>query len=1052
MRNFYQLIVGSSLLLTCIPLSAQKLAVSGTVVDNTGFGMPGVSVSIKGKTVGTITDLDGKYVLDVDKGETLVFSFVGYKPQEVIISQSVVNVTLAVSTVGLDEVVVVGYGTQSRRTVTSAISKVDGEVLKNVPISTVGEGLKGKIAGARFYTNNNTPGGEATIRIRGGSSINKSNDPLILVDGVERSFSGLNSNDIESIDVLKDAASTAIYGSRASNGVILVTTKRGSMNTAPTITFEAGVALQQKETGYNFMNAEDYINIVRPAVAVGPNARFNSMDGYSASSGNTETSIYSTRYLRDGESVPAGYKSMPDPLDPSKTLIFQDNNFEDEIYRNALWQNYYVGINGGNETVKYTASAGYTDDGGVALATDYSRLNMRSNLDIKISKQLSFAIGFDYSKTNSSEYANQMNIISRGLATPPTQKKYNDDGTPTKGYNKTSPNPLWYAYYNDQNNEEKRLSAFGKLTWHIIDGLKADLQMSTYNDHWTKSAFEKANEFSGLRTTTEKFGELSRNKLEAYLTYNKTFNDHSISVMGGYSYQKDQNRSLSATVTGASTDKVPTLTAGPNKQSADSELTKDVTIGYFGRLQYDYQKKYLFSATFREDASSRFASGNQWGFFPGASIGWVMSEEPFMQNLTTINNLKWRVSYGQTGNNAIGLYDAYGKYATDARYDGNAGIVPSSMPNTALTWEVSTQLDAGFDLSVLDNRLSMSADYFDKRTDNLLFSKELPNTSGFSNVQTNIGKVKYYGFDIEINSTNIETKDFTWTSKFTWSFVKNKVLKLPDNGREKNRIGGITLADGTAFGGTAEGEPLYRYYGFVVDHILETQEQADNAMYDSKAKGYRHSDGKKIAGRKEVGDYEWKNREGSQTKDGKDYIDNQDQFLLGYTVPHSTGGLSNALTYKNFTFNIYLDWALGHSINQNSEMRYFMNTFANNYTLIDEVKKCWTAPGDDTKYARFTANDPDDGNSNFSRTSNIFNYKGDYLCIREVSISYDVPAVHLTKFGIQQLSLTLSGNNLHYFTAVKGVSPEVGASTTYSSSYYNYPPIRKYAVGVKVTF
>ena len=237
-----------------------------------------------------------------------------------------------------------------------------------------------------------------------------------------------------------------------------------------------------------------------------------------------------------------------------------------------------------------------------------------------------------------------------------------------------------------------------------------------------------------------------------------------------------------------------------------------------------------------------------------------------------------------------------------------------------------------------------------------------------------------------------------------------------------------------------------------MDHIIETQEGADNAIYDSKAKGYRFSDKKKIAGRKEIGDYEWKNRDGSLQRNGKDYIDDQDQFLLGYTVPTSTGGLNNSFSYKNFNLNIFLDWALGHSIQNSSEMRYFMNTFANNYTLIDEVKECWSKPGDNTKYARFTANDPDDGNSNFSRSSNVFNYKGDYLCIREVSLQYNVPSSKLGKFGIQNLAFTLSGNNLHYFTAVKGVSPEVGTSTTYNSSYYNYPPIRRFSAGIKVTF
>ena len=1050
LNHFYLLFV---LLLFSLSIAAQEYTITGVVTDHEGLTIPGASVSVKNTTRGTITDLDGKYSIAVSKGEVLIYSFVGYKPQEQSIADSrPVNIKLSISTVGLDEVVVVGYGTQSRRTITSAITKVGGEALKNIPISTVGEGLKGKIAGARLYSNNNTPGADVTIRIRGGSSINKSNDPLILVDGVERAFSGINPNDIESIEILKDAASTAIYGSRASNGVVLITTKKGDFGKKANITFEANLAMQEPETLYDFMNAEDYLRTVRPAVAIGPNSKYNQMDGYSASSGNTASSIYSTRYLKDGETVPVGYKSMIDPIDPTKTLIFQDNNFQDEIYKKALWQNYYVGIDGGNDGIKYSSSIGYTDDGGVALATGFQRLSMRSAMDIKINEHLNFASGFDYSKTDSEEYSNQMNVISRGLATPPTQKKYNDDGTPTKGYNATSPNPIWYKYYNDQSTVDKRLSAYGKLTYRIIDGLKADVQLSTYNHHSKDDSFMKANEFNGLRPTTSSFGELNRNKLEAYGTYNKSILNHSFSVMAGYSYQRDKNQALSASVTGASSDKVPTLTAGPDKTDATSSFTEDVTIGYFGRLSYDFKKKYLFSATFREDASSRFASGHQWGFFPGASAGWVVSDESFMKNIKNLDNLKLRVSYGQTGNNSIGLYDAYGKYSTSAKYNGIAGIVPSTMPNTELTWEVSTQLDAGFDLSIFNNRLSISGDYFNKITDNLLFSKELPNTSGFSNVQTNIGKVKFYGFDIEVSSTNIQTKDFSWSSKLTWSFVKNKVLKLPDNGREKNRIGGITLADGTSFGGTAEGESLYSYYGYVVDHIIETQEGADNAIYDSKAKGYRFSDKKKIAGRKEIGDYEWKNRDGSLQRNGKDYIDDQDQFLLGYTVPTSTGGLNNSFSYKNFNLNIFLDWALGHSIQNSSEMRYFMNTFANNYTLIDEVKECWSKPGDNTKYARFTANDPDDGNSNFSRSSNVFNYKGDYLCIREVSLQYNVPSSKLGKFGIQNLAFTLSGNNLHYFTAVKGVSPEVGTSTTYNSSYYNYPPIRRFSAGIKVTF
>lgn len=618
-----------------LPISAQNINLSGDVLDSEGYPVIGATITIKDKPgVGTISDLDGKFTLEVNVGEEIVISYIGMKTQHIVIKdKSPLKIILRNSTIGLDEVVVVGYGTQSKRTITAAITKVDGDVLKQAPISTVGEGLKGKVAGARFFSNNNTPGAEATIRIRGGSSINKSNDPLILVDGIERGLSGINPNDIESIQVLKDAASTAIYGSRASNGVILVTTKNGSRDMAPRITFEASVALQQTETSFDFMNAADYLNTVRPAVALGPHPEYNDINGFSASSGNKEGSIYSTRYLNAGETVPAGYLSMPDPLDPSKTLIFQDNNFQDEIYKNALWQNYYMGVDGGTDKVQYSTSLGYTDDGGVAIATGYSRLSMRNNINVKISDKLSFAGGFDYSKMKSQEYPNQSNIISRGLSTPATQRKYNDDGTPTKGYNATSPNPLWYKYYNDEDKTTKNLSIFGKLTYHIIPGLTADLQLSTFNRSRKADSFQRANEFKGSRPASIDANELYRDKLETYLTYKKNFKDHSLSVMAGYSYQKDKEETFRAEVDGASSDKVPTLTAGPNKKDARSSVTENVTIGYFGRISYDYKKRYLFSATLREDASSRFASGNQWGFFPGASVGWVMSDEAFMKNV-----------------------------------------------------------------------------------------------------------------------------------------------------------------------------------------------------------------------------------------------------------------------------------------------------------------------------------------------------------------------------------------------------------------------------------
>ncbi|NDW08561.1 TonB-dependent receptor [Dysgonomonas sp. 520] len=1026
-----------------------KISVSGNIMEDPDMPLPGVSVIVKGTSTGTVSGLDGEFKLDVSPGATIIFSFLGYETQEIKVSNSRtnLNIILKSSSKILDETVIVGYGTQSRRTLTSSVTKVGGEAIENIPITAVGDGLKGKMAGVRVHSNNNTPGADPSFTIRGGSSINKTNAPLVLIDGVERELSGVNPNDVESIEVLKDAASTAIYGARASNGVVLITTKKGTRNSAPRITFDLNFALQQAESKIDLMNARDYINTVRPAVAVSPYPKRNDISGFSASSGNDANSLYSTRYLNDGETIPAGYQSMVDPLDPTKTLIFQDNNMQDLLYRTTTWQNYYVGIDGGTESMRYSASIGYLDDDGIARGTGYTRMSAKANTDIQISRKLSATMGFVYSRTTSNQFSSQMNEISRALANPSTQKLYYEDGTPTPGYNAASPNPLWTEHMKQRDDQRNIVSLFGEINYFILENLKANVQASYYNNTYDYDAFEKANEFNGLRPVTSRFQKRERTKIDGYLTYNKTlFNRHNLSAMAGFSYQKQDYKEFSASADGGSSDKIPTLSASPNKKSADSKYDEIALAGAFGRLTYDFDKKYLFSATFRQDGSSLFAKGHRWGFFPGASVGWIMSEETFMKNIPVINFLKWRVSYGQTGNNNIGMYDALGSYAATSQYNGASGITPSKMPNNDLKWETTTQLDAGFDISLLRNRISLRVDYFNKITDDLLFTKKLPNTAGFGSVEMNLGKVRFRGFDIELVTRNIDTKDFTWESKINWSYVKNKVLRMPDNGNDRNREDGIRLDDGTMFGGRAEGESLYGYYGYKVEKILQNDEEAANARYDEQANGWSITDNKREKGRKSPGDYEWVDRDG----DGK--ITAKDVFKLGVTVPHTTGGLNNSFRYKDFSLNIFLDWAIGHSINDNSYMRYFMNTFSYNYALAEDVKKCWKQEGDNTKYARFTPDDPNDGNRNFTRTSNVFNYKGDYLCIRDISLQYHVPAKAISKLGMHALTITLSGSNLHYFTAVKGISPEVGTSSTYSDSYNNYPATRRYALGIKATF
>jgi TonB-linked SusC/RagA family outer membrane protein len=1040
------------LLQTSLGFAQEKLAVTGAITDETGESLPGVFVSVKGTNNATIADEEGKYTLTVSGNDVvLVFSFMGYATQEIAVgNRSVVNVSMNPDVKIMDEVVVVGYGEQSRRTVTSAISKLGGEALRDIPIALVGEGLKGKVAGLKVVQHDNSPGSELNFRIRGGSSINNSNTPLILVDGVERSFAGVNPNDILSIDVLKDAASSAIYGARASNGVILVTTKKGGYNQPFRVVFEANMAYQDLETKIDFLNAEDYINILRPAVLNSRNPNWNFASGYSASSGNEGDSIYSTRYYNPGDPVPAGWKTMVDPIDPNRMLMFQDNDWQDLMYNPAIWQNYYLSVEGGSKQIRYMSSVGYTADEGVAMSTGYDRFNFKISGEARITDKLTASAGMDYSITNTEYYSNQRNMIARGLSCPPTQFVYLEDGTPAPGYNNEAWSPIFYNHITDRNHEKKYVSLNAGLKYDIIDGLTANLTGSYYDSPETFKSFTKANFFSSARESRSEYYLTNRKKFEGYLKYDKTlFTDHNLSVMAGYSYQSRHYESLVAAAEGGSSDDIPTMNAAPVKKEATSTEQDEVQIGYFGRLNYDYQGKYLFTATFREDASSKFIKDNRWGFFPGVSAGWILSEESWMNSLKQqISYLKARVSYGQTGNNGIGIYDALGQFDPGYKYDSNAGIRATTMANTSLQWETSTQLDLGVEIGLLKDRIYLSADYFDKRTDNLLYEKTLPNTTGFSSVQTNIGRVKFYGFEIELTTRNIEKKDFSWSTKLVFSLTQNVVLKLPDNGLEKNRVGGIALGDGTYFGGIAEGEPLYRHYGYVVDHIIQNETDAANARWDNLARGYNPADGTTVAGRKFPGDYEWKDRNG----DG--LITTADRFLLGVTEAPINGGINNNFRWKNINVNLYLDYAMGHTINDVAYGRYFYATFSTNYALAEEVKNTWKQEGDNTRLAKFNANDSGAGNDNYNRRSDVFNYKGDYLCIREVTIQYDFPKKLLNKINMKGLTLTLSGNNLYYFTAVKGISPEAGTGSTYSddATYYNYPPIRRISLGARITF
>ena len=1043
---------GRSIVVTrrAVPRVAEKAVsrtLSGVVRDDKGATIVGATVVVKGTTTGVTTDIDGRYSLRVSADNpVLQISFVGYRTAEVAVApaQTVVDVTLAASSIDVDEVVVVGYGTQSRHTLTTAVSKIAGSAVAAAPVTSVGDALKGKVAGMQVSTTNSLPGEAPTFLIRGGSSINQSNAPIVIVDGITRAMNDINPNDIESIEVLKDAAAAGIYGSRASNGVILITTKKGTVGKGPEIVFEGQIGWESPSRKWDFMNAEEVLSFVRPAIAESYNGASVLTSATAAGTGNGDGSIHTTRFLGDGEAVPAGWRSMTDPV-TGRTIVFTDTDEQGHWFRDALWAKAYVGVTGGNENVKYAASVSYADDGGVVAMTDYSVFTMHGSADFKISKRLSASTTFDLSRSIRHPLVdNYFNSLGRGLLIAPTHRDYDADGNLLRGGdNKNCHTAMWYETYYDRECADKRATGNFNLNWEIVDGLTATAQYAMHDYNYRGSYYYKGNSLEQTRSCTETRTETLRDQFTAYLNFDRTFKRHQIGVTAGYDYMAERYRYLTANSTYAPSDKVPVLQSGGNFTASNKD-TKEVLISYFGRVNYNFDKRYILSFTARADGSSKFAPGNKWGFFPAGAAAWNVSDEKFW-NVRPINDLKLRVSYGMTGNNGIGLYDAYGSYSTAQNYAGHSTTIASAMANSALRWETTTQFDIGFDLGMFQNRLRIVADYYNKVTDNMIFSITLPDTSAYSSVKANVGSARFSGFELEVHSINVQKKNFTWTTDLTYTYNRNRVLSLPDeykytdvDGRDAWRIGGYTMTEsGYRFGGTAVGEPLGRIYGYKIAGIIQSQAEADAALYDSQSHGYRRSDGfsentdSKYKGRKDIGDYEWCNREGSaRLADGREQISSEDMFYLGSVIPHSVGGINNTFKYKNLSLSVYLDYALGHSIYNYFKSRVFQNGMGSNNANLDKmVYDCWRYPGDtEAKYARFYANDPDYGNRNFSRISDFNVEKADYLCIRDVTLAYDLPVRWIKKLGMKKLTVSVTGNTLYYFTKVSGsISPESGA-------------------------
>ena len=836
------------LLLCGTGLFAQNAAVRGIVTGSPdGKPIAGASVVVKGSVRGTTTDASGAYTVAAGTGDVLVISFLGYKPQEVpVAGRTAVDVELQEDAELVEEVIVIGYGTMKKSDLTGSVASVKASDVTQVSAGSIDKLLQGRVAGLTVIDNSNdSPEGSVTMRVRGISSINGSNSPLVVVDGVPMGDAGnltsVNPNIIESVEVLKDASATAIYGSRGANGVIMITTKNGQKDHRNVwFSGKVGVGVFSDRLDY----WRDPVQMAR-------------LENEAYENGGAE-GPYTGKIWSDGTYYPS-IAEIESGAWPFRT------KWADHVFRTSVTQDYSVGIEGSGEKNRYYVSLGYYDGEGMQYKDDFEKYTVDMSYDHQVARNINlktkagFVRGFR-TYNNGTSYGRN-----------PLWPVYNGDGSYFKSQPKDYGNPVMVN--NEIKNESDNMSGYAlvKADWTIIPGLimsvsgnaRAEQRRSAYfNPPLYTLAGDNYNGEGGNSEST--YVNLTG---DAYLTYNKTIGDHTFSAMLGGSYENSVSRGSSITGRGFSNAALKDeVVSGADKVITSTSRSQEILASGFTRLNYTFKNRYLVTFTARADGASKFAKGHRWGFFPSGAVSWKLEEEPWIKSLGFFDQLKLRASYGSTGNNAsVGIYDAYGSYGASYMYNGNSGIKPSEMPNEKLQWETSNQLDIGIEAGLFKNRIYVSADFFDKRTRNLLYEQNLPNTTGFSKFWTNLGKVRFWGYELELTTRNIVKKNFSWESKLVLSYQQNKVLKLPDNGIAKNRTGGIALGDGTFFGGIAEGEPLNRFYGYVATGIIETEEQAANANYDALSRLPQK-------GAKRVGDYEWADRNG----DGQ--ITTADQF------------------------------------------------------------------------------------------------------------------------------------------------------------------------------
>ncbi|MDE6650969.1 MAG: SusC/RagA family TonB-linked outer membrane protein [Paramuribaculum sp.] len=1094
--------------------AAQQTAdCTGVVLDSDGEPLPGASVKVVGTTNGGSTNIDGEFTLKgVAKGAKITVSYVGCKPQTVVWNGTPLTITLADDDNVLNEVVVMGYGVEQKRAnVTNSIAKVSEKALTVGTNANPAQALVGAVSGVRVKVTSGSPSATPSITVRGGGNFDGgSNEPLIVVDGqIRSSLSDINPNDIADMQILKDAGATALYGARAGNGVVLITTKQGQAGTGK-VSLSAKWGLNSYwDTGYDICSDEDFLYYFRtgkmnsqwalpgggyPAQAAG---LFTGTNG----PGDTGRTTYSptqnynvlrktadNAYLLEHK----GWREMLDPLSDNY-ILYKPNNILDYNLNNiAVTQDYNLNFSGGNDRGNYYAALGYYDAQGAVKETFYTRYNFAFTGSYKINSWLTSNSVFNYTRANwlnDNPMQETAYMMNRGIFWK--FLNFEDlDGTPMYGNNgPVNVNVNKGKFKRDYQSDKFQMTQ--SFTAKIIEGLTLKGTMSWfYNEQTTDwSNLEYAQNNTGADNMWNKTGETSGinrqyavgNSFSRYFdqTYNlvanfsRTFNEkHNVNAMLGTEFYKRKYLAFDAEGNGAALEGYPDLVlTSQASREIDSQHLNEALMSYFGRVEYNYDQRYLIAATFREDGYSRLIN-NRWGFFPGVSAGWVMSNENFWKEnskLAFINYAKLRGSFGMNAtinSSRLGYYTLRGSY-TSWMYDGNTGYRMGSLPNPNLKWERTRTAELGLTLGFLQNRFNLDLTYYNRLTMDKYAAKSLPQTTGFSSITDNNGSYQNQGIEIDVNATLLRTRDFQWTLGANITYNSNKIVKLPYSGLENNRVinTGVEVYTGNGnethyIAGYQEGQNPFQQVGHIVSHMVRNQADIDALgdyidVYNGQKVYATEAGRQRLIGmgvdpsnmiRLMPGSFVYKDI------NGDNMIDNKDRGIIGHSDVKWSGGFNTTLSWKGLSLYARFDMGFDFQV-YDSNLSFWLAEGQGAMAFPKQVRDTWTPSNPGAKYPRLVWADQY-GSDSYVRTNSFFAQNGNYLACRELSLSYQLPDAICKKFRSQGLTLSVTGQNLGY---IKSCTIPLPDNTTYwtggtagNGGTYNIP--RTVIFGLNVSF